>query len=155
MTSNKPRHQVTEWKESCDHCVWQEGRHYCLRHTMMLRDPDRYACEDHRPADNTEDCGLQQHPNHCASRTMKRPDLFNFERSDRMRRAEPTPTPFRQKNTGRVWFVYDQFHNMENGREVVFFRLRERKPGDVVPTFQTVRESYFLNNFKPIPPSER
>lgn len=36
------------WIRSCDTCRYQEGRHYCLRHGMQVKNMDTVRCADHQ-----------------------------------------------------------------------------------------------------------
>ena len=33
------------WEESCDNCVHQEGRHYCLLHDEVMKNMDKERCD--------------------------------------------------------------------------------------------------------------
>ena len=34
------------WADSCDCCASQEGRHYCLLHTKVIKNMDTVRCKD-------------------------------------------------------------------------------------------------------------
>jgi hypothetical protein len=36
----------TAWEESCDNCINQEGRHYCLLYGCQMKNMDTIRCGD-------------------------------------------------------------------------------------------------------------
>ncbi len=36
------------WEESCDECAHQEGRHYCLLHSISVKNMDAIRCDSFR-----------------------------------------------------------------------------------------------------------
>ena len=50
---NQPHGSVVlhnaKWQESCDQCQNQEGRHYCLLHSITVKNMDTLRCDDHKP----------------------------------------------------------------------------------------------------------
>jgi hypothetical protein len=45
------------WEESCDECAHQEGRHYCLLHSVAIKNMDTVRCSDFKSqySQNTEE----------------------------------------------------------------------------------------------------
>jgi len=37
--------QPADWKDSCDQCAHQEGRHYCLRFSRVMKNMDTLKCD--------------------------------------------------------------------------------------------------------------
>ena len=36
------------WEESCDECAYQEARHYCLLHSVSVKNMDTVRCDSFR-----------------------------------------------------------------------------------------------------------
>lgn len=39
--------RAEHWEGTCDDCQSQEGRHYCLLHTIQVKNMDIMRCEDY------------------------------------------------------------------------------------------------------------
>lgn len=46
MAGSAVRFRRCAWLKSCDHCAYQEGRHYCLLHGVQVRDMDLRHCSE-------------------------------------------------------------------------------------------------------------
>ena len=53
----RPRLTGSNWVNSCDTCRHQEGRHYCLLHSITLKNMDTIRCDEH------QDRGRGKRPN--------------------------------------------------------------------------------------------
>lgn len=38
--------KARRWEESCDYCESQEGGHYCLLHSLPMKNMDLQRCDD-------------------------------------------------------------------------------------------------------------
>ncbi len=59
----RPRLTEAKWVNSCDTCRHQEGRHYCLMHSITMKNMDTIRCADH------QDRGRWALPNDSSSAT--------------------------------------------------------------------------------------
>lgn len=42
--SDQPLLRPARWLDSCDWCSFQEGKHYCLRHSLTVKNMDTVRC---------------------------------------------------------------------------------------------------------------
>ena len=51
--------RAEHWESTCDDCANQEGRHYCLLHTIQIKNMDIMRCEDYNNQILCADCGTE------------------------------------------------------------------------------------------------